>query len=115
MRTNTIEFLRNLRAIANELQPFSDPSALAWWTRLDCIAGLLETEETEIGAKQLSYLGRTLFGSGGFIDFALDEEHSGLAAKTANRRIDAKRVLLFQALNRLRFRWEEPSYLDEAS
>lgn len=112
-----------LREMADELKPFirrAEPSpsprntpiwggsspqqpvdcyALAWWSGLADMAGLMEAQDSDLSPKQIEYLKRTLFGGmGSFSDFYLDRRDHGEPADMANQRLKEKRSKVFAVL-----------------
>lgn len=122
---NKTEFIKQLRATAEELTPLTqsvapgamtwngreyaksgerkpDPYALAWWSSLIAIAELIEAQETPLSTKQLAYLDRLLFGGMGSLnDLSFDQESSGVSADLVNKRLDEKRRTLFASFQGL--------------
>ena len=123
------DFIRALRGIADELEPFiqsttpgastwsgtayvaneeiknPDPYALAWWSTLRTIADLIEAQECPLSTNQLSYLKRTLFGGmGSLLDFHLDERSHGETAEHTNNHIKEKATQLFDLFQLLKSR-----------
>lgn len=115
-----IDITLGLRALAEELQPFTqevitggrvwngtgyvqsearqaDPYALMWWGILTEAAVLLDAQDGALSAKQIDYLRNKLFGGmGSFNDYFIDENHCGDLAKSANQRLNEKRTMLFK-------------------
>ena len=116
---NKTEFIKQLRATAEEIKPLTesaapgaltwngteyakveakklDPHALAWWSMLGAIAELIEAQESPLSPKQAAYLDRTLFGSMGSLnDLYFDPKFSGSIANIINERLDERRRALF--------------------
>lgn len=119
MNMNKTEFIKQLRATAEELSPLTqtvapgamawngaeyskgekrnpDPYALAWWSSLIAIAELIEAQETPLSTKQRAYLDRLLFGGMGSLnDLSFDQRLLGASADIVNKRLDEKRRTLF--------------------
>jgi hypothetical protein len=67
-----------------------DPYALAWWSILCTIAGLLEAQESPLSAKQIEYLKGVLFGGMGSLnDLCLKD------AASINQRLEESRHRLW--------------------
>jgi len=122
---NQREIATHLRAIAGELKPLTesfksgdlvwngkeyaptneskepDPHALAWRSTLIVIAGLIETQETPLGNKQIGYLNDLLFGGmGSLSDLSFDPKTLGAVANSVNRKLDERREALFAYLRK---------------
>lgn len=120
-------FTDEIRSIASELKPFitssnknsliwngdkyvktdkektPDPYALAWWTKLNTIADLLDAQETAINKRQFKYLESVLFGGMGSLnDFYISEKNLGEKAKIIKQRLDEKRANLFKIFQSLK-------------
>jgi hypothetical protein len=117
---NKIDIIVGLRALAEELQPFTqevpsggrvwngtgyvksearqaDPYALMWWGTLTETADLLDAQDGTLSAKQIEHLRNKLFGGmGSFNDYCIDANRFGDPAKAANQRLNEKRTKLFQ-------------------
>lgn len=115
---NKTEFIRQLRATAEVLEPLThssstawkvwngnayvkndgkaadtlDPYALAWWTALRTIAELIEAQDSPPSSKQIAYLQRVLFGGMGSLN-----DLSFRNADAINIRLQRKRGELFAA------------------
>ena len=117
---NKSEFIKQLRATAEELTPLTqsrafgalawngteyakndepkilDPYALSWWAMLGTIADLAEAQETPLSEKQIKYLEGLLFGGMGSLnDLRFDPKSSGDIAETVNHRLDKQRRALY--------------------
>ena len=117
---NKTEFIKQIRATAEELKPLtqassfsgkvwngkeyveaidekkSDPYALAWWLTLVTMASLIEAQEESLSPKQINYLDRLLFGGMGSLnDLYFDNMIIGANADAVNKRLDEKRHDLF--------------------
>jgi|SRR5690348_18356474 len=116
---NKVEFIKQLKATANELKLLAesvapgaltwngteyvkgierkaDPYALAWFSTLLTIADLIEAQEAPLSDKQIAYLKRNLFGGMGSLnDLSFDSRTVGDLAKTINDRLDKQRRLLY--------------------
>lgn len=109
------ELIKALKDLANVLQPFTksgvagarewngsayvetseskepDPYALAWWSTLNTVAGLIESQEGLLADRQKQYLRHILFGGmGSLSDLHLNEDRWGQAARDANRSLQDK-------------------------
>ena len=118
------EFIEQLRKTAKILEPFiqsynagslrwdatayvraaktkkPDPYALAWWSTLNTMVGLLEGQGLEIAEEQKEYIRRELCGGmGSFSDFRLDASDWGKGAEEANKELDAARLRLSDLLS----------------
>jgi hypothetical protein len=79
-----------------------DPYALAWFSSLRTMSGLL-SRQASLSAEQYSYLERELFGGmGSFQDFSLDPNRWGKTADAANDRLGRIRDELYASLVSLR-------------
>ena len=79
-----------------------DPYALAWFSSLHTMSGLLARQPT-LSQEQYSYLERELFGGmGSFQDFSLDPKRWGKQADAANERLGRIRDELYTSLVSLR-------------
>jgi hypothetical protein len=118
------EVLTSLRALAEELRPFTlaaaagarkwtgsaysqgnnmpqDAYALSWWSAISTIADLLERNDSPMSEAEYSYLlSRICGGMGSFADFALDEIIYGPAARKTNKRLDEMRSHFFEILKK---------------
>lgn len=75
-----------------------DPYALAWWSSIQTVVGLLDGLES-LTPRQLGYLRSSFCGSmGSFNDFSLDASHWGSDAEAANARLSMIRSALFHVL-----------------
>jgi hypothetical protein len=117
---NQIEFLKQLRATANELTPLAqsttvgaltwngteyvksdeskrpDPYALSWQTMLRAIADLIEAQNSPLTEKQIDYLEHLLFGGMGSLnDLSFDPKSCGDVAKKVNDLLDKQRRALY--------------------
>jgi|ERR1700683_764870 len=112
---NTTEFIKQLRATAEELKPLTqsalpgastwdgksyvkgegkepDPNALAWWSILNTIADLVEAQDAPLSTKQKAYLNRVLFGGMGSLNDLYFK-----AGGAINERLNEKRRSLFES------------------
>src|SRR5579872_3925758 len=114
------EFIKHLRATAEELKPLTqsalpnsvtwdgiryvkegevkapDPYALAWWSVLKAMAGLIESQESALSAKQVAYLHKELFGGMGSLNDLFFADAAEL-----NARLNQARANLFSSLSAL--------------
>jgi hypothetical protein len=65
-------FTASLRATSIILEPLikgsPEPYALAWWSKLQSIAAMIETQGSDVTAAQISYLKKELFGGMGSLN-----------------------------------------------
>lgn len=129
------EFIKHLKEAALELQPLAEgrtagslswdgthyveascrspnPYALAWWSTLNAIANLLESQGALPTDAQISYLYRLLFGGMGSLNDLYLEDSDSLAARDINRRLDQIRTALFKSLKAIRESVESVSSAD---
>ena len=123
---NKVEFIKQLRATAEELRPLTlastsgsmtwngteyikceekrpDSYALAWWSTLVAIAELIEAQGTPLSINQIDYLDRLLFGGMGSLnDLYFDPKSIGASANLINKRLDEKREALFTIFKKMR-------------
>ena len=117
------EFIEELRNTAEVLKPFvrafekgslrwdgtayvkveeetkPDPYALAWWSALNTMVGLLEGQGSKITEEQKEFIRRELCGGmGSFSDFRLDASDWKEAEK-ANKELAAARLRLSELLS----------------
>jgi hypothetical protein len=91
---------KEYRQVTSEAHP--DPYALAWWSKLNTLADMIDYQDTELSAKQLSYLQRALFGGMGSLnDLWFDERRYGQTAKEINNKLGYSREELFSAFKEL--------------
>ena len=112
---NQTEFIKQLRATADELKPLTEaaspgaatwngteyvkgrgkkpnPYALAWWSTLIAVAELIDAQEAPLSVKQIAYLDRLLFGGMGSLnDLYFDPGSIGAVADLVNKRLDENR------------------------
>ena len=93
---NKADLIKGLRGLADELKPFTqevrfgvlvcdgtayvqaepkqaDTYALMWWSTLNSIADLLDTQDTLLSAEQITHLRQQLIGGmGSFTDYCID-------------------------------------------
>jgi hypothetical protein len=94
-RWNGTEYKKVERA---EEERHLNPYALAWWSRLNTIADLLELQETSPTPGQQEYIKRILFGGmGSLTDFFIDP-HTHRNNANVNRTLKAKLGELFEVL-----------------
>ena len=121
MSMNKIEFVKQLRATAEELKPLThaspsgaatwngekyikceekkpDPFALAWWSTLVAVAELIEAQEDSLSDKQVVFLDRLLFGGTGSLnDLYFDSKTLGSTADSINKGLEVRRHALFES------------------
>jgi hypothetical protein len=89
---------KEYRKVTNEAHP--DPYALAWWSKLNTLADMIDYQDSELSSKQLSYLQRALFGGmGSLTDLWFDERRFGQTAREINSKLGYSREALFSAFN----------------
>lgn len=77
-----------------------DPYALAWWSTLNTLSDMIEYQDTELSARQMSYLKRILFGGMGSLnDLWFDERQFGKLAKEINGKLSHSREALFSVFD----------------
>ncbi len=116
---NRSEFIKQLRATAEELKPLTqaasagaatwngteyvkggekkpDSQAIAWWSTLVAVAEMIDSQEVPLSVKQIAYLDRLLFGGMGSLnDLYFDPKAVGPGAALLNKRLDENRRALF--------------------
>ena len=116
---NRTDFVKQLRATAEQLEPLTqstaagaatwngaeyvkgverkpDPYALAWWSTLIAVAEMIDTQEASLSVRQIAYLDRLLFGGMGSLnDLYFDPKSIGAGADLVNKRLDENRHALF--------------------
>jgi hypothetical protein len=76
----------------------AEPYALAWWSKLNTLADMIDYQDSELSPKQLSYLQRALFGGMGSLnDLWFDEREFGQTAREINNKLNYSRETLFSA------------------
>jgi len=89
---------KEYRKVTSEAHP--DPYALAWWSKLNTLADMIDHQDSELSPKQLSYLQRALFGGMGSLnDLWFDERQYGQTAKEINNKLGFSREALFSAFS----------------
>lgn len=87
---------KEYRRVTSEMHP--DPYALAWWSKLNTLADMIDYQDSELSPKQLSYLQRALFGGMGSLnDLWFDERQFGQIAREINNKLSYSREALFSA------------------
>jgi hypothetical protein len=87
---------KEYRKVTSEAHP--DPYALAWWSKLNTLADMIDYQDNELSPRQLSYLQRALFGGMGSLnDLWFDERHFGQRAREINHKLSYSREALFSA------------------
>src|SRR5205809_5092254 len=87
---------KEYRKVTSEADP--DPYALAWCSKLNTLADMIDYQDSELSPKQLSYLQRALFGGMGSLnDLWFDERQFGQTAREINNKLSYSREALFSA------------------
>ena len=84
---------------SKEEEKHPNPYALAWWSKLNTIASLIEAQQTPLSRQQLSYIESCLFqGMGSFSDLQFDPKEFGDIANIINDRLEVQRRDLYESL-----------------